>query len=168
MDKQIQKTELQCTAEDLDKMEGMKCKAKSELRFAGIFILVISVVLPFLPPKYSGTKSMLDIMSYPTAAAGIVTVLGVVFLWSIYYMLYGLSKDLKYKTKISVQTYVISVGIGSYKWSKYNYFSAAGLPLSLGRLILSADKSGLLKKGDRVIVEYSKYGKKLLGWKKVQ
>ncbi len=168
MDNQIQISELPCTTEDIERLEAMKCKAKRELRFAGIFIFVISVVLPFLPPKYSGSKSMLDIMSYPTAAAGIVTVLGVIFLWSIYYMLYGLSKDLKLKTKIAAQTYVTSVGAADYKGGKYGYFTAAGLPLSLGRLPVNDDEFGLLSKGDNVVVEYSKYGKKFLSWKKIQ
>ena len=95
MNNSIRKEEKPCTFEDLAKLETMMCKAKGELRFTGIFVLIISFILPFLPPKYSGTKAMLDIMSYSQAVAGIVTVFGAVFLWSVYYMLYGLHKDLK-------------------------------------------------------------------------
>jgi len=69
----ITTTEETCTFEDLAKLERAMCKAKSELRITCIVILVLSVVLPFLPPKYSGQKAMLDMMSYSAAAAGIVT-----------------------------------------------------------------------------------------------
>ena len=166
--KLIKSEEISCTFEDLAKLEEMKCKAKQELRFAGGFVLVISVLLPFLPPKYSGTRSMLDMMSYSTTVSGIVTVLGVVFLWSVYFMLYGISRDIKKKIKVCVSTYVISTGMGNYKGRKFCYFSAAGLPYRLGRLPLNEDDYENLKKGDNVIVEYSKYGKKFLGWRKIQ
>lgn len=163
MDSTVLKEERPCTFEDLAKLEGMMCKAKRELRFTGIFVLIISVLLPFLPPKYSGSNGMLDIMSYGSAVSGIVVVLAVVFLWSVYYMLYGLYKDLKHKTKISVSTYVVSTGLTKYRGKNYTYFSAAGLPYRLGRLPASENESVDLKAGDRIIVEYSKYGKKYLG-----
>ena len=104
MDNSLHKEEKPCTFEDLAKLEAAMCKSKRELRIAGIFILVLSFILPFLPPKYSGNKAMLDIMSYSAAVAGIVTVFGVVFLWSVYFMLHGLYKDLKQKIKICVKT----------------------------------------------------------------
>ena len=162
MNNSIQKEENPCTFEDLAKLETMMCKSKRELRFAGIFVLVISFILPFLPPKHSGQKAMLDMMSYSQAVAGIVTVFGVVFLWSIYYMLYGLHKDLKNKIKITVNTYVTSCGSSKYKGKQYFYFSAAALPYRIGRIPITREEFSNLKKGDPVVVEYSKYGKKLL------
>jgi len=167
MNNSIRKEERACTFEDLAKLETMMCKAKGELRFTGIFVLVISFILPFLPPKYSGTKAMLDIMSYSQAVAGIVTVFGAVFLWSVYYMLYGLHKDLKHKTKIAVKTYVTSMGSGKYKGKQYFYFSAAGLPYRIGRIPLNKEVFADMKIGDPVIVEYSKSGKRFLSWIKV-
>ncbi len=160
----INKEESTCTFEDLAKLETMMCKAKGELRFTGIFVLVISFILPFLPPKYSGTKAMLDMMSYSQAVAGIVAVFGVVFLWSMYYMLYGLYGDLKHKTKISVKTYVTSVESSKYKGKQYFYFSAAGLPHRMGRIPIAKTEYDKIKKGDRVVVEYSKFGKRMLGY----
>lgn len=138
------------------------CKSKRELRIAGIFILVLSVILPFLPPKYSGNKAMLDIMSYSAAVAGIVSVFGVVFLWSVYSMLYGLYKDLKQKIKICVKTYVTSTGSGKYKGKEFYYFSAAGLPYRIGRIPVSKDEFESMKKGDDIIVHYSRFGKRFL------
>lgn len=167
MNNSIHKEERSCTFEDLAKLETMMCKAKRELRFTGIFVLVISFILPFLPPKYSGTKAMLDIMSYSSAVAGIVTVLGIVFLWSVYYMLYGLHKDLKNKTKIAINTYVTATGSGKYKGREFFYFSAAGLPYRIGRIPVDKEVFDKLKKGDPVVVEYSKYGKRFLCLEKV-
>lgn len=167
MDNGIIKEERSCTFEDMAKLETMMCKAKRELRFTGIFILILSVILPMLPPKYSGTKAMLDIMSYSSAVAGIVTVLGIVFLWSVYYMLYGLHKDLKNKTKIAVNTYVTAAGSGTYKGREFFYFSAAGLPYRIGRIPVDKEVFDKLKKGDPVVVEYSKYGKRFLCLEKV-
>ncbi len=167
MDNSLIKEERSCTFEDLAKLETMMCKAKRELRFTGIFILILSVILPVLPPKYSGTKAMLDIMSYSTAVAGIVTVLGIVFLWSVYYMLYGLHKDLKHKTKIAANTYVTAAGSGKYKGREFFYFSAAGLPYRIGRIPLNKEDFENMKIGDPVIIEYSKYGKRFLSRIKV-
>lgn len=167
MDNGIQKEEKPCSFEDLAKLEAAMCKSKRELRLTGIFILVISFVLPFLPPKYSGSKGMLDIMSYSQAVAGIVTVLGVVFLWSVYFMLYGLHKDLKHKTKIAVNTYVTSTGGSKYKGKQYFYFSAAGLPYRISRVSVNKDEFDMLKKGDPAIIEFSKFGKRFLRWIKV-
>jgi hypothetical protein len=167
MENAIHKEEKTCTFEDMAKLETAMCKAKQELRFTGIFVLVISFILPFLPPKYSGTKGMLDIMSYSQVVAGIVTVFGVVFLWSVYYMLYGLHKDLKHKTKIAVNTYVTSTGGSKYKGKQYFYFSAAGLPYRISRVPINKDEFDMLKKGDQVVAEYSKFGKRFLGWIKV-
>lgn len=167
MDNGIIKEERSCTFEDMAKLETMMCKAKRELRFTGIFILILSVILPMLPPKYSGTKAMLDIMSYSSAVAGIVTVLGIVFLWSVYYMLYGLHKDLKNKTKIAINTYVTAAGSGKYKGREFFYFSAAGLPYRIGRIPLNKEVFADMKIGDPVIVEYSKSGKRFLSWIKV-
>ncbi len=164
MSKQIYSKEKPCTFEDLVKLESLLCKAKKELRFSGGFILIISIILPFLPPKYPGSKAMLDIMSYSTAVACVVAVLGIVFLWTVYFMLYGILKDQKKKIKISVSTYVTSIDERNYKGRNYCFFSAAGLPYRLGRLPINDEEFGLLKKGDNVIVEYSKYGKKLLGY----
>ncbi len=162
MNNGILKEEKICTFEDMAKLETAMCKAKQELRFTGFFVLVVSFILPFLPPKYSGTKGMLDMMSYSQAVAGMVTVFGVVFLWSVYYMLYGLHKDLKQKTKKAVYTYVTSAGGSKYKGKQYFYFSAAGLPYRISRIPVKKEVFGNLKKGDPVIVEYSKYGKRLL------
>jgi hypothetical protein len=162
MNNSLQKEEKTCTSQDLAKLETAMCKSKSELRFTGFFVLVISFILPFLPPKYSGSKAMLDIMSYGSAVAGIVTVFGVVFLWSVYFMLYGLYKDLKQKTKICVKTYVTSTGSGKYKGKEFYYFSAAGLPYRIGRIPVSKDEFESIKKGDEIIVHYSKFGKRLL------
>lgn len=167
MDNSLIKEERSCTFEDLAKLETMMCKAKRELRFTGIFILILSVILPVLPPKYSGTKAMLDIMSYSSAVAGIVTVLGIVFLWSVYYMLYGLHKDLKHKTKIAANTYVTAAGSGKYKGREFFYFSAAGLPYRIGRIPLNKEDFENMKIGDPVIIEYSKYGKRFLSRIKV-
>lgn len=167
MDNGIQKEEKPCSFEDLAKLEAAMCKSKRELRLTGIFILVISFVLPFLPPKYSGSKGMLDMMSYSQAVAGIVTVLGVVFLWSVYFMLYGLHKDLKHKTKIAVNTYVTSTGGSKYKGKQYFYFSAAGLPYRISRVSVNKDEFDMLKKGDPAIIEFSKFGKRFLRWIKV-
>lgn len=146
-------------------LENLLCKAKKELRVSGGFMLIISIILPFLPPKYPDSKAMLDIMSYSTAVAYIVAVLGIVFLWSVYFMLYGIIKDLKKKTKVSVNTYITSFGKYKLKGRKHCFFSAAGLPFRLGRLPVKEEELGLLKKGDPVVVEYSKYGKKFLDWK---
>jgi len=167
MNNGILKEEKPCTFEDLAKLEAEMCKSKRELRIAGIFILVLSVILPFLPPKYSGNKAMLDIMSYRSAVAGIVTVFGVVFLWSVYFMLYGLHKDLKHKTKIAVNTYVTSTGGSKYKGKQYFYFSVAGLPYRISRVPINKDEFDMLKKGDPAIVEFSKFGKRFLRWIKV-
>jgi len=164
MNSGILKEEKLCTSQDLAKLEAAMCKSKGELRIAGILILVLSVILPFLPPKYSGNKAMLDIMSYSAAVAGIVTVFGVVFLWTVYFMLYGLHKDLKHKIKISVSTSITSTGSGKYKGKEFFYFSAAGLPYRLNRLPVGKNEFGCLKIGDPVTIEYSKYGKKLLGF----
>ncbi len=164
MENRIHKEEKICTFEDMAKLEEAMCKSKKELRFTGIFVLILSVILPLLPPKYSGAKGMLDIMSYSSAVAGIVTVLGIVFLWSVYLMLYGLHKDLKKITKLCLHSYVTSTGSAKYKNRKYNYFSVAGMPYRLGRLPVDENEFRMLKTGDKVIVEYSKYGKKLLGW----
>jgi len=158
----LHKEEKPCTFEDLAKLEAAMCKSKRELRIAGIFILVLSVILPFLPPKYSGNKAMLDIMSYSAAVAGIVSVFGVVFLWSVYSMLYGLYKDLKQKIKICVKTYVTSTGSGKYKGKEFYYFSAAGLPYRIGRIPVSKDEFESMKKGDDIIVHYSRFGKRFL------
>jgi len=163
MNNTVLKEEKPCTFEDLAKLEAMMCKAKRELRFAGIFVLILSVILPLLPPKYSGSKEMLDIMSYSSAVTGIVIVMAIVFLWSVYFMLYGLYKDLKFKTKFSVSTYVKSTGKTKYRGKEYFYFSAAGLPYSLNRIPMNENESGVFKTGARVTVEYSKYGKKYLG-----
>jgi len=162
MNNGIHKEEKPCTSQDLAKLEEAMCKSKRELRIAGIFILLLSVILPFLPPKYSGNKAMLDIMSYSAAVAGIVTVFGVVFLWSVYFMLYGLYKDLKQKIKICVKTYVTSTGSGKYKGKEFYYFSAAGLPYRIGRIPVSKDEFESMKKGGDIIVHYSKFGKRLL------
>jgi hypothetical protein len=167
MENRIHKEEKNCSFEDLAKLEGAMCKSKRELRFTGIFVLILSVILPLLPPKYSGTRGMLDIMSYSSAVAGIVTVLGIVFLWSVYFMLYGLHKDLKKKTKLCLHSYVTSTGSVKYKHRQYCYFSAAGTPYRLARLPMDESKFGVLNTGDKVVVEYSKYGKKLLGWDKL-
>jgi len=167
MNNGILKEEKPCSFEDLAKLETMMCKAKQELRFTGIFIFVISFILPFLPPKYIGTKGMLDILSYSQAVAGIVAVFGAVFLWSVYFMVYGLHKDLKHKTKIAVNTYVTSIGSGKHKGKQYFYCSAAGLPYRIGRIPHTKDVFADLKKGDPIVVEYSKHGKKPLGWIKV-
>ncbi|GEM_PF-1825732 len=163
----ITTTEETCTFEDLAKLESAMCKAKSELRITGIVILALSVVLPFLPPKYSGQKAMLDMMSYSAAAAGIVTVMGLVFLWAMYFMLYGLHKDLKSKIKIRVNTYVTGMGSGKYKGKQYSYFTAAGLPYRMGRIPAGTGMIDKIKRGDPVAVEYSKYGKKLLGFEMI-
>lgn len=162
MNSGILKEEKPCTSQDLAKLEAAMCKSKGELRIAGILILVLSVILPFLPPKYSGNKAMLDIMSYSSAVAGIVTIFGVVFLWSVYFMLYGLYKDLKQKIKICVKTYVTSTGSGKYKGSEFFYFSAAGLPYRISKVPVSKDEFESIKKGDEIIVRYSKFGKRLL------
>ncbi|MBE2216970.1 MAG: hypothetical protein IAE90_02125 [Ignavibacteria bacterium] len=163
MDNTILKEEKPCAFEDLAKLEVMMCKAKRELRFAGIFILILSIILPLLPPKYSGTNGMLDIMSYSSAVSGIVVVMAIVFLWSVYFMLYGLYKDLKFKTKLRVSTYVTSTGKTKYRGKEYYSFSAAGLPYSLSRIPMNENESRVLKTGERVTVEYSKFGKKYLG-----
>jgi len=160
----ILKEEKPCTFEDLAKLEAEMCKSKRELRIVGIFVLVLSVILPFLPPKYSGNKAMLDIMSYSSAVAGIVTVFGVVFLWSVYFMLYGLHKDLKHKIKVCVSTYVTSIRGGKYKGREFYYFSAAGLPYRISRVPVNKDEFESIKDGDKVIVYYSKFGKRLLVW----
>jgi len=162
MNNSLHKEEKPCTFEDLAKLEAAMCKSKRELRIVGIFILVLSVILPFLPPKYSGNKAMLDIMSYSAAVAGIVTVFGVVFLWSVYFMLYGLYKDLKQKIKICVRTYVTSTDSGKYKGKEFYYFSAAGLPYRIGRIPVNKDEFESIKKGDDIIVHYSKFGKRFL------
>lgn len=164
MNNAVLKEEAPCTFEDLAKLEAMMCKAKGELRFAGIFVLILSVILPFLPPKYSGTKAMLDMMSYSSAVAGIVTVLAVVFLWSVYFMLYGLYRDLKHKTKIRLTTHITYMGSTKYKGRNFYYFTAAGMPYRLGRIPITESESVKLKTGDRIILEYSKFGKKYLGW----
>ena len=168
MNNKIIYSEAACTFEDAAKLEAIMCKSKRELRVTGMIILVLSVLLPFLPPKYSGQKAMLDIMSYSSAVAGIVTVFGVVFLWSVYFMLYGLHKDLKQKIKICVNTYITSSGNSKYKGKEYCYFSAAGLPYRIGRIPLTKNEFGNVKKGGRVTIEYSKYGKKLLRFKFVK
>jgi len=165
MNNGIQKEERPCTFEDLAKLEKVMCKSKSELRNAGIIILILSVILPFLPPKYSGNKALLDIMSYGSAVTGIVTVFGVVFLWSVYFMLYGLYKDLKNKIKICVSTYVASTGSTKYRGKQHFYFTAAGMPYRLGRIPIDKNEFENMKQGDNVIVEYSKHGKRLLGWR---
>lgn len=162
----ITKEEQPLSSEDSAKLEDLKCKAKRELRFAGMFVLVISFILPFLPPKYSGQKAMLDIMSYSQAAAGIITVFAVVFLWAVYYMLYGIYKDLKEKKKIVLITRVTSVNTGKYKGRNYKTFSAEGLPYRLGRINITENEAEQIKTGDKVVIEYSKYGKKLLSWLK--
>ena len=164
MDNNIKYSEAACTFEDAAKLETMMCKSKSELRVTGMIILVLSVLLPFLPAKYSGQKAMLDIMSYSSAVAGIVSVLGAVFLWTIYFMLYGLQKDLKQKIKICVNTYITSAVSGNYRGREYYYFSAAGLPYRISRIPVTKNDFGNVKKGSRVFIEYSKYGKKLLGF----
>lgn len=158
--------ERECTFEDLAKLEEYKCRAKRDLRIAGIFVLVISVLLPLLPPKYHGSKAMLDIMSYPEAVMWIVILFAVVFLWSVYFMLYGLHKDLKEKRKIVIDTSIDDVRCGKYRGRNYCYFSAAGLPYSIKRISITPDEFTGLTKGERVIIDYSKYGKKLLSWKK--
>ncbi len=158
--------ERECNFEDLARLEEYKCKAKRELRIAGIFVLVLSVILPLLPPKYAGQKAMLDIMSYSEAVMWIVVIFAVVFLWSVYYMLYGLHKDMKHKVKTIVKTVVTDVRSGKYKNREYCYFSASGLPLSISKINISTEEMLSLKAGDTVTVEYSKYGKKLLGWEK--
>lgn len=163
----ITKSEKPLSFEDSAKLEGYKCRANRELRFAGMFVLVISIILPFLPPKYSGQKAMLDIMSYSQAVAGIVSVFAVVFLWAVYYMLYGIYKDLKEKIKIVLTTVVVSVNNNKYKGRNYKTFSAAGMPYRLGRVNITENEADELKPGDPVVIEYSKYGKKLLGWRSV-
>jgi len=163
MNNTVLKEEKPCSFEDLAKLEAMMCKAKSELRFAGIFVLILSVILPLLPQKYSGTQGMLDITNYSSAVTGIVLVMAIVFLWSVYFMLYGLYKDLKFKTKFGVSTYIKFTGKTKYRGKEYHYFSAAGLPYSLNRMPMNENESGVFKTGTRVTVEYSKYGKKYLG-----
>lgn len=164
MNNAVLKEEAPCTFEDLAKLEAMMCKAKSELRFAGIFILIISVILPFLPPKYSGTKGMLDIMSYSSAVSGILIVMAVVFLWSIYYMLYGIHKDLKHKTKIRLTTHITSVSNAKYRGRNFYYFTAAGLPYRLSRIPITESESMMYKPGSMVTIEFSKSAKRLLGY----
>jgi len=166
MNSGILKEEKPCTSQDLAKLEAAMCKSKEELRIAGILILVLSVILPFLPPKYSGNKAMLDIMSYSAAVAGIVTIFGVVFLWSVYFMLYGLYKDLKHKTKISVNTSITSTGSGKYKGREFFYFSAAGLPYRISKVPVNKVEFESIKESEGVVVYYSKFGKRLLGWTK--
>ncbi len=158
------KEELPCTFEDLAKLEAMMCKAKRELRFAGITVLILSVLLPFLPPKYSGSKAMLDIMSYGTAVSGILILMAVVFLWSIYYMLYGIHKDLKHKTKIRLTTQITSSGNTRYRGRNFFYISASGLPYKLARIPVTENESKIYKPGKEVTIEYSKFAKKLLGY----
>lgn len=161
------KEERDCTFEDLAKLEEYKCRAKRDLRIAGIFVLVLSVLLPLLPPKYPGKKAMLDIMGYPEAVMWIVIVLAVVFLWSVYFMLYGLHKDLKEKRKIVIDTNIDDIQSGKYRGRNYCYFSAAGVPYSMKRISVTPDELSGLQKGGQVNIEYSKYGKKLLSWKKL-
>lgn len=160
----ILKEELPCTFEDLAKLEGMMCKAKSELRISGIFVLILSVILPFLPPKYSGTRSMLEIMSYSSAVSGIVIVLAVVFLWAVYFMLYGLHRDLKFKTKIRITTQITAAGNAKYRGRNFYYFTASGLPYRLSRIPITESESVLYKPGIKVVIEYSKFAKRLLGY----
>lgn len=160
----ITKSEKPLSFEDSAKLEEYKCRAKRELRYAGMFVLVISFLIPFLPSKYSGQKAMLDIMSCSRAIAGIVSVFAVVFLWAVYYMLYGIYKDLKEKIKIVLTAEVVSVNNNKYKGRNYKTFSAAGMPYRLGRINITENQADKLKPGDTVVIEYSKYGKKLLGW----
>lgn len=128
---------------------------------------MLSVMLPFLPPMYSGTKGILDIMSYSSAVAGIVTVLGIVFLYSVYFKLYGLNKDRKRKTKISVNTYVTSLGNCKSKSRQFYCFSAAGLPYRMERIPIGKEEYDSIDHGIRVIVNYPKIGKRFLSWIKV-
>jgi hypothetical protein len=160
-------TEQGFSLEDEERLKNLFDRSLFEFKIIAVFILVISLVLPFLPPKYSGNKAMLDIMSYGTAITVIVIILGITFLWSVYYMLYGLHKDLKQKIKVCVNTHIRSTGSGKYKGREFFYFSAAGLPYRLGRIPISKEEYGLINTGSRVIVNYSKFGKRLLSWTKV-
>lgn len=160
-------TEQSFTHEDEERLKNIFKRSLFEFKIITVFILVISLVLPFLPAKYSGNKAMLDIMSYSSAFAGIVVILGIVFLWSVYYLLFGLYKDLKQKTKVCVSTHIKSTGSGKYKSRDFFYFSAAGLPFRLGKIPISKEEYDSINPGSRVIVNYSKFGKRFLSWTKI-
>jgi len=160
-------SEQDLSQEDEKRLRSIYERSLFEFKIIAVFLVIISLILPFLPPKYSGNKAMLDIMSYSSAFAGIVIILGIVFLWSVYYLLFGLHKDLKQKTKVCVNTHIRSTGSGKYKGREFFYFSAAGLPYRLGRIPISKEEYNSINTGSRVIVNYSKFGKRLLSWTKV-
>lgn len=160
------RSEQDFSPEDEKRLRIIYERSLFEFKIIAVFLVIISLILPFLPPKYSGNKSMLDIMSYSSAFAGIVVILGIVFLWSVYYLLFGLYKDLKQKIKVCVSTHIKSTGSGKYKSRDFFYFSAAGLPFRLGKIPISKEEYNSINPGSRVIVNYSKFGKRFLSWTK--
>lgn len=155
-----------CSSADIEKIKLQLTRSKTSLKVAAGIGIILSLLLPFLPPKYKGGKSMLDLMSYPEAVLGILAVFGIVFACAYYTLVYRLKQDVKEGKKILLSTRVVDKRKGKYRPGAYYYFTATGLPFLLRNIPLTAEQYNSLNAGDSVVIEYSKKTKTFLGFQR--
>lgn len=110
---------------------------------------------------------MLDLMSYPEAAAGILFVFGIVLAWYYFFSIYRLKRDIREGVKINLQTKIVKKSTLKRRSVKYFYITAQGLPSSLRNVPVDENEYNSFSEGDMVIIEYSKRTAEYLGFRRV-
>jgi hypothetical protein len=158
---------LQCTETDIIVLNDELKSIRRTLIWAGITILVIASVLPWLGSSRTHGKAMVDYISFPGAFASIVVVLSLIPVFYYFTSAPKVKKDLAERIKVCFRSAVEKKELLVYKKTKGRFLVLNPMPPGVKYIPLTIAEFEIYNENDAVEVEFFPHSKKIIKVRKV-